>query len=63
MSLKQTQLEATATELVATTEAYRNVLGRVHDPGILEMISVVIKIYNTSTILHDLVHERLLELQ
>ncbi|KAJ7495697.1 hypothetical protein B0H11DRAFT_2190322 [Mycena galericulata] len=48
---------------VATTEAYRNVLGRVHDPLILEMISVVIKTYNTSTILHGLVHERLLELQ
>ncbi|KAJ7865903.1 hypothetical protein B0H14DRAFT_3133296 [Mycena olivaceomarginata] len=49
--------------LAATTEAYRNVLGRIHDPLILEMISVVIKTYNTSSILQKLVQERWLELQ
>ncbi|KAJ7939640.1 hypothetical protein B0H13DRAFT_1850412 [Mycena leptocephala] len=48
--------------LAATTEAYRNVLGRIHDPLILEMISVVIKTYNTSSILQKLVQERWLEL-
>ncbi|KAJ7439260.1 hypothetical protein B0H11DRAFT_2205836 [Mycena galericulata] len=60
---KQYFLSPRSLHLVATTEASRNVLGRVHDPLILKMISVVIKTYNTSTILHGLVHERLLELQ
>jgi hypothetical protein len=56
-------LSPTSLHLAATTEAYRNVLGRIHDPLILEMISVVIKTYNTSSILQNLVQERLLELQ